>query len=75
LESTVTLIAVTGYGQRSDIQRSLQAGFDFHLTKPVEAEDIKSLFRRVAVHAGRGSRGRGYRRCGKNGRSANLPAA
>jgi CheY-like chemotaxis protein len=45
---SITLVAVTGYGQPKDIQRSLEAGFDFHLTKPVEVEDIKALFTRVA---------------------------
>jgi signal transduction histidine kinase len=30
-----TLIAITGYGQDSDVRRALDAGFDRHLTKPV----------------------------------------
>jgi signal transduction histidine kinase/DNA-binding response OmpR family regulator len=34
------LIALTGYGQDRDIQRSKQAGFDHHLVKPA---DIRSL--------------------------------
>ncbi len=34
------LIAVTGYGQTSDAQRALDAGFRFHLVKPVDAEDL-----------------------------------
>jgi signal transduction histidine kinase/CheY-like chemotaxis protein len=29
------LVAITGYGQRSDTERSLEAGFDHHLVKPV----------------------------------------
>jgi signal transduction histidine kinase len=32
----VRLIAVTGYGQNEDRQRSLAAGFDAHLAKPVD---------------------------------------
>ncbi|HEX9172371.1 MAG TPA: response regulator, partial [Telluria sp.] len=35
------LIAVTGYGQESDRQRTLAAGFDHHLVKPL---DTKKLF-------------------------------
>ncbi|MFP3670751.1 response regulator, partial [Priestia sp. SIMBA_032] len=35
----MTLIAVTGYGLPSDRIRSAEAGFDHHLTKPVEADD------------------------------------
>ncbi len=32
------LIALTGYGTASDLQQALRAGFDEHLTKPVEPE-------------------------------------
>ncbi len=34
--SATYLVAVTGYGQDSDEQRAREAGFDMHLTKPVE---------------------------------------
>jgi signal transduction histidine kinase/ActR/RegA family two-component response regulator len=34
--STVRLIALTGYGQAEDIQRTRAAGFDAHLVKPVD---------------------------------------
>jgi signal transduction histidine kinase/FixJ family two-component response regulator len=37
------LIALTGYGQPSDRQRSLAAGFDHHLVKPVDLEDLQRL--------------------------------
>jgi CheY-like chemotaxis protein len=36
----IRLVALTGYGQTSDVQRSHQAGFDLHLTKPVDAEKL-----------------------------------
>ena len=39
----VLLIAVTGYGQEEDRRRSREAGFDFHLTKPVELDALKTL--------------------------------
>lgn len=32
------LIALTGWGSREDKQNALDAGFDLHLTKPVEAD-------------------------------------
>src|ERR1700692_1386572 len=35
---TASLIALTGWGQQDDVQRSRQAGFDEHLTKPVDPE-------------------------------------
>ena len=43
-----TLIALTGYGQEADRRRALSAGFDMHLTKPVNPEHLK----RVLAQAG-----------------------
>ena len=40
---TMTLIAVTGYGQAEDRQRSKEAGFDAHLVKPVSQALLSSL--------------------------------
>ena len=37
----VRLIALTGYGQASDRQRVLAAGFDAHLLKPIPAEALE----------------------------------
>lgn len=37
------MIAISGYGQPQDVRRSLQAGFDAHLVKPVAAEDLQRL--------------------------------
>jgi PAS domain S-box-containing protein len=42
------LIALTGYGQESDRQRALKAGFDLHLVKPV---DLETLLRELATDA------------------------
>jgi PAS domain S-box-containing protein len=39
------LIAISGYGQDSDQHRSRAAGFDAHLVKPVDPEQIESLLR------------------------------
>jgi PAS domain S-box-containing protein len=44
----VTLIALTGWGQSEDRRRSLEAGFDHHLVKPVHLNDL-----RAAIDAGR----------------------
>ena len=41
------LIAVTGYGQEHDRQRSLQSGFDHHLVKPVDTAELISVLARV----------------------------
>jgi PAS domain S-box-containing protein len=37
------IVAMTGWGQDSDRQRSAQAGFDHHLVKPVDPEALRSL--------------------------------
>ncbi len=34
--ANIQLIALTGYGQREDRQRALEAGFNVHLVKPIE---------------------------------------
>ncbi len=41
------LIAVTGYGQQEDIQKSRDAGFHDHLVKPVELETLKTVLQRI----------------------------
>jgi two-component system CheB/CheR fusion protein len=37
------LIALTGYGDAAHRQRCDEAGFDFHLLKPVDPEDLRQL--------------------------------
>jgi PAS domain S-box-containing protein len=37
------LIALTGYGQAEDQRKALEAGFDLHLTKPVDPDRLQSL--------------------------------
>ena len=36
----IVLIALTGYGTASDQRKAMQAGFDLHLTKPVDVEEL-----------------------------------
>ncbi|ASL49007.1 Cyclic di-GMP phosphodiesterase response regulator RpfG (plasmid) [Burkholderia sp. AD24] len=45
----VVLVAVTGYGDAAARQQSLAAGFDYHMTKPV---DLSALERLLASAAG-----------------------
>jgi signal transduction histidine kinase len=35
------LVALTGYGQKADVERAADAGFDLHLTKPASLEDLE----------------------------------
>src|SRR5262249_20898197 len=39
----IVLIALTGYGRDEDRRRSHEAGFDYHLTKPVDPPALFSL--------------------------------
>jgi DNA-binding response OmpR family regulator len=46
------IIALTGYGQEADRLRSVDAGIDFHLTKPVDPttlDQILSRFERIVA--------------------------
>ncbi len=44
----VVLVAVTGWGRSEDRRRALEAGFDHHLTKPVEPEAIEAILQVVS---------------------------
>jgi PAS domain S-box-containing protein len=39
------LVAITGYGQQADRIKSLAAGFDHHLVKPVDLQELDRLLR------------------------------
>jgi PAS domain S-box-containing protein len=39
----IVLVAVTGWGQDEDRRRSREAGFDYHLTKPVDFDALQRL--------------------------------
>jgi CheY-like chemotaxis protein len=45
---TLLLIALTGWGQDADRRRASDAGFDHHLTKPVDPQTLNSLLDDVA---------------------------
>src|SRR4029079_3944078 len=49
----LTVVALTGWGQEEDRQRSGEAGYDAHLVKPVDYDQLEKL---VATAAWRGSR-------------------
>jgi CheY-like chemotaxis protein len=44
--SRLTLVALTGYGQREDRERALAAGFDAHLAKPVDLTLLERILAR-----------------------------
>ena len=43
----MVLIALTGWGQAADKRRAFVAGFDHHLTKPIEPDHLETLLRTV----------------------------
>lgn len=52
---TVTYIAVTGFGEPSDIERSDQAGFAHHMVKPVDPKELVRLLKLSLGEPGRGA--------------------
>ncbi|MET0983746.1 MAG: ATP-binding protein [Telluria sp.] len=47
--ASTMLIALTGYGQLADKARAREAGFDLHIAKPAEPEEILAALARVPV--------------------------
>jgi PAS domain S-box-containing protein len=43
------LIAVTGWGQEEDKRRALAAGFDRHLTKPIDSDALESILQQATA--------------------------
>ena len=41
------LVALTGYGQAADRQRSQEAGFDHHLVKPADFDEVEKILAAV----------------------------
>lgn len=51
------LVALTGYGRDSDRQRATEAGFDYHLVKPVSLEALQDLLATLPASPGEVSGG------------------
>jgi signal transduction histidine kinase len=47
LGGSISLVALTGYGQAEDRQRTAAAGFDAHLTKPIDLAELEAVLRQV----------------------------
>jgi CheY-like chemotaxis protein len=45
----LTLVAMTGYGQEEDRQRTQEAGFHFHFIKPVDFDKVEELLSSLSV--------------------------
>lgn len=51
LGDDVYLVALTGYGQPQDRSRAIDAGFDVHLTKPVDIDALERLLASRTPHS------------------------
>ncbi len=49
----VVLVALTGYGLEADRQRSREAGFDHHLVKPADFDEIEKILESISQDGGR----------------------
>jgi PAS domain S-box-containing protein len=45
----VKAVAITGFGTEDDIRRGKEAGFDFHLVKPVDFHELRSVLDKVGA--------------------------
>jgi PAS domain S-box-containing protein len=45
----VKAIAISGFGTEADVRRSTEAGFDFHLVKPVDLRELQEVLDQVAT--------------------------
>ena len=44
----VKAVALTGFSASEDIERGKEAGFDFHLAKPVDFHELRALLGQIA---------------------------
>ena len=49
----ITLVALTGWGQRDDRRRTHEAGFDYHLVKPADLQALQTIL--YATESGQAS--------------------
>jgi CheY-like chemotaxis protein len=45
IDPKIILIAVTGYGSDEDRKKSEEAGFDYHLVKPIEIKELNVIIK------------------------------
>jgi CheY-like chemotaxis protein/two-component sensor histidine kinase len=45
----ISIVALTGYGSEQDRKRAMQAGFNYHLTKPVETDRLRMILHKKAA--------------------------
>jgi len=48
-KGNIKAIALTGFGTEQDLQRSKEAGFDFHLVKPINLQELQTVLNESAA--------------------------
>ncbi|HEU0208421.1 MAG TPA: response regulator [Candidatus Udaeobacter sp.] len=48
-KAPVKAVALSGLAERDDIERGKKAGFDFHLAKPVDFHELRSVLGQIAA--------------------------
>ena len=48
-KESLKAVALTGFGSDKDLRQSKDAGFDFHLVKPIDLHELKIVLDKVAV--------------------------
>ena len=49
LKPGVKAVALTGFDREEDIRRGKEAGFDFHLSKPVDFHELRTVLDQVSM--------------------------
>ena len=48
-KQAVKAVALTGFDREEDIRRGKEAGFDFHLSKPVDFHELRTVLSQVSI--------------------------
>jgi PAS domain S-box-containing protein len=48
-KQSIKAVALTGFGTEEDIRRSKEAGFDFHLVKPIDLHELQTVLDQIAA--------------------------
>jgi two-component system, chemotaxis family, CheB/CheR fusion protein len=48
-KGAVKAVALSGFAARDDIERGRKAGFDFHLAKPVDFHELRTVLGQIAA--------------------------
>ena len=48
-KGAVKAVAISGFAASDDVERGREAGFDFHLAKPVDFHELRSVLGQIAA--------------------------